>query len=64
MDLITDDLEQMLKHKTRGEILRCKLKWIEEGEKPSKFFCGLEKSNGENKLIKYLKDHNIDITGE
>jgi len=40
-------------HEKRGEIamFRSKMKWIEKGEKPTKYFYNLEKTNCEKKLV-------------
>ena len=43
---------------TRGAIIRAKQKWMEEGEKNSKLFLGLEKSRGNNDTITKLKIDN------
>ena len=45
------DLENLRKQKMQGKILRSKIQWIEEGEKPTKYFCGLESKNFTNKII-------------
>ena len=29
----------------KGEVIRLRVKWIEEGEKPTKYFCGQESRN-------------------
>ena len=42
----------------KGIILRAKAKWIEEGEKPTKYFCMLEKRNYINKTITEIFDEN------
>ena len=46
-DQILNDKKQELpnirEHKLKGEFVRSRLKWISDGEKPSKYFCGLEK---------------------
>ncbi len=35
------ELEQLISEKTKGCIIRCKTRWYEEGEKPSKYFLNL-----------------------
>lgn len=35
----------------RGNVLRSKAKWVDEGEKPSQYFCNLENRNFINKII-------------
>ena len=45
-----------------GAIIRSKCRWIEEGEKPTKYFCGLEKRNYVNKTIdRLMLNNNITI---
>jgi hypothetical protein len=52
------EYEQLENQKTRGIMLRSKARWVEEGEKNSKYFLNLEKHNQEIKNIKILKDSN------
>ena len=51
-------LESIRTEKIRGHMIRSRAQWIDEGEKPSKFFCNLEKYNYASKIIPYLQ--NID----
>ena len=51
LENLKSKLEEIRKSKIKGMILRSKLQWIEEGEKPTKFFANLEKKNYVNKLI-------------
>lgn len=37
--------------KMQGQCIRAKIKWIEDGEKPSKYFTSLESRNYINKQI-------------
>ena len=37
-----NELEKIRNQKLRGSYIRSRAKWIEEGEKPSKYFCNLE----------------------
>ena len=48
------DLQSL--YTAQGAQTRSRVKWIEEGEKNSKYFLGLEKSRGSNKVITRLKD--------
>ena len=43
-------------HEAKGAQTRARIKWIEEGERNTKYFLGLEKSNYNNKTITALKD--------
>ena len=40
--------------KTKGAQVRARLKWVEEGEKNTKFFCNLEKLRNSKKIINRL----------
>ena len=42
-------------------MFRSKMKWFEQGEKPTKNFFNLEKSNYEKKLIRQVKLNNEEI---
>ncbi len=52
---IKKELEHVEKLEINGQILRSKVKWIEEGEKKSKYLLSLEKCNHTNKLITTLE---------
>ena len=45
-------LESLRKVKLQGHFVRSRAKWVELGEKPSKYFCHLESRNFLNKTIK------------
>ncbi|GFR81442.1 LINE-1 reverse transcriptase homolog [Elysia marginata] len=42
--------------KTRGAIVRSRTKWVEQGEKNTKYFLNIEKRRASNNLIKQLKN--------
>ena len=44
--------------KVSETMFRFKFRWIEQGEKPTKYFFNLEKKKYEKKLIKELKTEN------
>ena len=48
------DLKILRQEKMRGHYIRSKMQWIEEGEKPSKYFINLETKNFVNKTIPKL----------
>ena len=52
------ELENIRKHKLRGQIVRARSKWIEEGEKPSTYFCSLEARNFTSKQIPKIEKEN------
>ena len=49
-------LESIRKEKMQGHIVRSRTRWVEEGEKPTKYFCNLESRNYINKTIKGVDD--------
>ena len=51
---IKSDWESHILRKNNGIILRSKAKWVEEGEKNTKYFLNLEKRNYNSKCIKTL----------
>ena len=55
--ILEDKLEEIRCNKIKGMVLRSKVQWIEESEKPTKFFASLEKRNYVNKLINKLDIH-------
>ena len=56
-----NELEKIRNQKLRGSYIRSRAKWIEEGEKPSKYFCNLESQNFINKQISKLELENGQI---
>ena len=48
-------LENLRKEKLQGTIIRSKALWVDEGEKPTKYFCNLESRNYVNKTIQKLE---------
>ena len=52
----------MKKTQINGAIVRSKVKWVEEGEKSTKFFYDLEKQNYRKKHIRKLKLENDVVT--
>ena len=48
----------MWKKQNEGAKIRSRARWIEEGEKPTKYFFNLEKKNASNNTIKQLKKSN------
>lgn len=45
------ELENLRKEKLQGIMIRARIRWAEEGEKPTKYFCSLESRNYVNKTI-------------
>ena len=47
----TARIRKFRKEKIQGIMIRAKIKWAEEGEKPTRYFCSLESRNYANKTI-------------
>ena len=43
-------------------MFKSKIKWVEQGEKPTKYFHNLEKTNYEEKLVREVKLENEEKT--
>ena len=50
------ELESLREIKVKGELVRSRLQWLNEGERPSRYFCSLEKRNFIDKTIKKVSD--------
>ena len=59
---VNSSLEKLLRHKTRGAILRSKSRWYEQGERNTRYFFNLEKRNYCKKTITKLKCSNNTYT--
>ena len=55
LELFKSELEEIIKVRTQGAILRCKIKWYNEGEKNTKYFLNLEKRHFKMSTISQLK---------
>ena len=56
------ELENIRNESLKGLMMRSKAKWIEQGEKPTKYFCSLEKRNFINKTVTRIKDNSGFVT--
>lgn len=59
-----EELEHLRKEKIQAQVVRSRIQWLHEGEKPSRYFCNLEKRNYIDKVIKKLKLPNGDTISE
>ena len=57
-----EELESIRSEKIRGHMIRCRTKWLLEGEKPSKFFCALENRRYTEKIIKSIRHDDGSVT--
>ena len=53
-------IETIVETTTAGVMLRSRARWVEHGEKSTKYFLNLEKRNHNNKVITKLKTNNGD----
>ena len=54
MQLVQTDIELIVENQVKGAQIRAKLNWINEGERPTKFFLNIEKQNYNKKHIKRI----------
>ena len=57
-DLLNDkrvELEDLRRDKIKGQLTRTRLQWLNEGEKPTSFFCNLERKQYIEKTIRKIK---------
>lgn len=58
LDEKKEELLKLRKKKMEGVFIRSKAKWIQEGEKPTKYFCNLENRNYVSKFMNCLTTTN------
>ena len=58
INLIKAELQEFRENKLKGSLIRSKARWIEKGEKPSRYFCNLENRNFVSKRMTSLLDKN------
>ena len=49
------ELQNLHENKAKGEMVRAHLQWLDQGEKPTSFFCKLETKNYVDKTIKRIQ---------
>ena len=63
IEILRTELYEIRNYKMKGHMIRSKAQCIDQGEKPTKYFCGLEKHNFVSKIIsKIIKDDETVIT--
>ena len=53
--MLKSELNEIYSTRGKEAMFRSKAKWVEQGEKPTKYFFNLEKRNYEKKIITQLK---------
>ena len=61
IDIIRNELEEIRKKKAEGIAVRSRVRWLQEGEKVSAYFCNLESRNYKSKAMAFLEKDNGDI---
>ena len=56
--ILKDEEEDIRREYIKGLFIRSRAKWIEEGEKPTKYFLNMEKRNYINKTVTRIADKN------
>ena len=56
--ILKDEEEDIRREYIKGLFIRSRAKWIEEGEKPTKYFLNMEKRNYINKTVTRIVDKN------
>ena len=54
------ELQKLIEDNSKGAMIRAKLRWYEDGEKPTKYFLNLEKRNYNSKAINRIQLANGD----
>ena len=57
LDKVKAEIAKHYSRKVKGQIIRSRVQWYEEGEKNSRFFLNLEKRNRNKSTITHLIDH-------
>ena len=51
LDNLNCELEKIIEYRTKGAIMRSRIRWHNEGEKNTKYFLSLEKRQGNNQSL-------------
>ena len=61
LDEFKEKLDKIYNFETKGLIMRSRVRWLEEGEKSSKYLCNLEKRSWQRKTINRLKNDDNEL---
>lgn len=65
IEILKTELCDIRNYKMKGHMIRSKAQYIDQGEKPTKYFCGLEKHNFVSKVIsKVVKEDDRVLTDQ
>ena len=61
--ILNTELKELREKKLKGSFIRSRAKWIDEGEKPTRYFCNLENRNFVSKrMTSLVNDQGIELT--
>lgn len=55
LDILKTELYELRQEKLKGNLIRSRAIYMDKGERPTKYFCGLEKHNYTTKAIQHLQ---------
>ena len=64
LEQLEDKLNKIYDFETKGLIIRSRVRWLEEGEKSSKYFCNLENRSYQRKTISRLQNDGGDLISD
>ena len=65
LDILKTELQDIRHDKLKGNMIRSRAEYIDKGERPTKYFCGLEKHNYVSKSMQKLeKEDGTNITDQ
>ena len=64
LEILKSQLQELREKKIQGMIVRSRMRWAQDGEKPSKYFCNLESRNFVDKSMHFLERENGDLIFE
>ena len=57
-----NEIKRLYETKARGNMIRAKARWLNDGEKCTKYFCNLEKRHFVDKTIKLIVEDQKEVT--
>ena len=59
LEILKTELYDIRNDKLKGDMIRPKAQYIDQGEKPTTYFCGLEKHNYTSKIIGQVEQEKV-----
>ena len=64
LDILKTELQDIRQEKLKGNLIRSRAEYIDKGERPTKYFCGLEKHNYISKTMHSLQKDDGTVLNE